>query len=158
MTMLDTPRYGSSYAKKVGQANPEDLLRTIREEQPSLSPKREREAFRQAVLADPEMIDACINWVLTNAGRNISKVQETPITPELAEQQYQERKKQTAETAKKAEQVVHHAMLSIVRRMTFGEVAHLAKVGPKFAKLGKPSQVIGDVLSDEKIDKILKSK
>jgi hypothetical protein len=153
------PRYGSSYTKKISQSNPEDLLRTIRDEIGG-NRKKEKAAFRDAVLNDPAMVDVCIEWVWVNAGRNLDRIAVEPLPPIEAVRAQRETQQTaiTQEIVPLIKTVRRNILVDAVRHLTFGQLAAIAtnKNTAKLARMGKKDEVIGDKFDDATIEKVLK--
>jgi hypothetical protein len=151
------PGYGSTYTKKSGQSNPENLLRRIRRENPKIDWDTEEKLFHDAVLDDPDMMRACANWVHVNAARNIERIDEAP-TPQQAERRREAHKQETEHRQKRAAGIVYHGLFYVIGQMTFNQVASLARNAPnlkRIAKMGKPSENVLEVLGADKLNKEL---
>ena len=150
MTLNLNPTYGSSFINKTGQANPQDVMRRIMEDNPDASEIEIDRLFVDEVINDPDLNRACLLAYAVNVMASIKRL---IVDPKVKAKREKEMKKQVARAVKEVKRAFILDMLlpgtdKRIREATFAEVSKLGGAFRKLAKLGRPSQIVGDVVSD----------
>jgi hypothetical protein len=151
------PRLGAPFISKVGQANPDDVLRRIMEENPGASQSVTWSIFRDEILKSDEMVEMCLLYYHVNARGRLERLAPRPTPrPKKPKVPQTERKVRVtaAVTRVKERLILDHVMPNglRLRDCTFG---YALEVGGKFARLGEmgdPNEIIGQVMSGAQAD------
>lgn len=159
MTMDLNPRLAAPFMAKVGQANPDDVLRRIMREMPKANADKIWKAFKQAILADDELNEACLRYYFINAKTRLERVE-----PNSEEAQQSQRSRQRA-IADYQRLVPKLFILDTVmpngktmRECTFGYVKTFGGKCAVIGGLGEPNAIIGTTVSDGQVKAALRNK
>jgi acetyl-CoA carboxylase beta subunit len=159
------PSYGAPFTAKSGQANPDDVLREIMEENPQATERTTWPLFRTEMLKDQELIEACLRWYHTNARRRLESLMEEKPKAERSVTAEEEKEAKVVKGLAATEKVkavkkafiLDHVMPNgeALRDCTFRYVAKIGGAFSRIANMGKPNQLVGDVLSNKQADKAM---
>jgi hypothetical protein len=156
------PHYGGPFIHKSYQVSPYDVMKDIIDTQGGMSGPKVQKIFVKRILEDEDLTHAVVSAFAVNVYSSIIRLM--PVSKkETAKRQRakEEERKTTARRVQEAVIKVKHAMLSTVMESTFGQLAEMAKAAPqlaKISKMGRPSQLVSNVLSESAVLKILNGK
>jgi hypothetical protein len=159
------PSYGAPFTPKSGTANPDNLLREIMQENPGASEKTTWPLFREAILKHDgidaagvyDMNDACLRYYHINARSRL----EALMSDSKPEKPSEEKAKAKAEKIKRTF-VLDTPMPNgkLLRDCTVKYACKLpgafARLGKLLGKMGKPNQLVGEVISNKQADAAFK--
>jgi hypothetical protein len=148
------PNLGKPYATKSGQADPDDVLREIMEEMPGSTEQQTWPLFRQEILKSDDLVEICLRRYHVGVRRRLYR-------EATNKQSVKERK---SRAAAKAEKVKDIFILDFImpngqrlRDCTFGYVRKVGGAFSKLGEMGKPNQVVGQILSNKQADAAVRS-
>jgi hypothetical protein len=155
-----TRRKPASLTRKECRGNVDYVIGQILRENPGITETESYPMFRNAVLKDAELVEACMFWCHQAARDRACKDVDVALTLEekrrRRELKKRERDARVAELYERAKTVLilNHPMPNglPLRDCTF---AYAKEVGGAFARIGDmgdPDRIIGDVLSDDEAD------
>ena len=163
MTSLDTGTYGAK-VQSWRRANPRDVLKQIMEE--AANPKDKAalmSAFRERVRGEDgeDYLDSIIEYWFTN---NYNSLMDERFRPKRRSSAKSEKATKVAELKEVVTKRIRQEALFLLdtvlpngkalRASTFGECAKIGGSLSLIASKGKPSQIVGKVLSDAQLRKL----
>jgi hypothetical protein len=166
MTQYD-PHSGSPFAQGARNTSPKEVMFRLRQDNPTSSKSDLIKIFKDEARNDPELDDVCVEIAAINAYEAWERLQ--PSNPCPSKQKETPQQKTTRQqnikqrAAEIAEKITKACILDFImpndkalRDCTFREVGKFNNGFAKIAKAGKPNQKIGDVLSPEKANALMR--
>jgi hypothetical protein len=151
-----TKRKPATLTRKALPGNVDYVMGQILKRNPGITESDSWPIFRDMVLKDDDLIEACMFWTHAAARNRACKDGDGALTREEKRRRALETRARAAEMWERAKAVVilNHVMPNglPLRECTFG---YVKDVGGKFARIGdmgEPDQIIGEVLSDRAVD------
>jgi nitrogen fixation/metabolism regulation signal transduction histidine kinase len=157
-------RAGGPFASKTSDRSLHDVVRLIMERLgPDARFAKLLKECRKEVMADPELIDACVTAAVTNAITAIERIHRSKRSTGTEAARAATRDRVLAK-AMEFGSGISETIATILdfpmpngkqlRHCTFGEVAAFGERFAKIAKLGKPDQIVGDVITAKQAAKL----
>ena len=155
-----TKRKPASLTRKACRGNVDYVMRQILKENPGITKSDSWPMFRNAVLKDAELVEACLYWSHMAAHNRADRGGDDALTGEQKRRRELEKRSARDERVArmyeraKAVLILNHPMPNglPLRDCTF---AYAKEVGGAFARIGDmgdPARIIGEVLSDDEAD------
>jgi hypothetical protein len=149
------PKQGASFTPKVGQANPEDLVRRIKGQHPDARGLDVFPIFKAEVLKDDAMVDACLLYYFVNAHNRLERVGlvSKPVRTRSERAAAREARKVKARAVAariKRAWILDHVMPNglKLRDCSFAYALEIGGGLERIGKMGPADAIIGQVLSD----------
>jgi len=158
-----TKRKPASLTRKALPGNPDYVMGQILEKNPGITESESWPIFRAEVLADGDLLDACLFWYHAAARNRANKDVDDALTREEKRlRELEKRRARAARVAKmyergKAVLILDHVMPNGLR-LRDCTCGYATEVGGAFARIGEmgdPDQIIGQVLTDADADALV---
>jgi hypothetical protein len=158
MAYVEGLRQGSAVLSRVAERNPQQILAELTERDPTASVDRLFKKWKSAIIDDVDLLDAALRHAFTNMLTNIDRGRRGRTSVATRVQQKIEREQAIKQMQVKIERVV---LLNIklpngklLRDCSFAECKKAGGWFLKVAKMGRPTQIVGLTLSEEKLQAI----
>jgi hypothetical protein len=157
---------GAAYNRRTAKRSPVEVLHSIMEGDRTASKEKLYPKWRKEIEADDDLLAAVLHYAFVNfhsacekelrTSRSASSLQSAPLQT-IAVTARREKVKLLAKQFK-AHVLLDSMMLNgkPMKRCTFAEMSTFGDVFKMIAAQGKPSETVGDVLSEADVRKLLK--
>jgi hypothetical protein len=154
MLFAETSRTGSAAMSRVAQKNPLELLRRMRDADSTADPERIFKKWYKQVVEDEAYLLATLHHAYTNMWVSLERDEPKKITTkeDLAKRRKEQKEKVTGLVKRITNIVLLDVVLPCGKRLrdaTFAECAEAGGWFSKIAKMGRPNQLVGKILSEE---------
>jgi len=151
MLYSETFRRGAALNRRTAKRDPLALMADLRESNPALSRDTIIKKWKEKCRSDDQFDDAVYDYAATNMWTSLSRRNQP--SADGREEIKNQRKQAADKIAKEVRSIIIMELLSPNGKRwgdcTFAEVRKLGKAGMRISKLGKPNQIIRNVLSEE---------
>lgn len=159
MYAAEHARTGSAAVSRVAARNPMGILSHLREQSPKASAEILFLKWRDEIKDDEDMLSAALHHAFTNMLTAIDRMSKKSLRGRVITEA--EREKQETDVNQIIKTVKKVVLMSLIlpngkalRYCTFAECAAAGGWFAKVAKLGKPNQIVGTVVTEEQLAKI----
>lgn len=161
MTELN-PIYGSPFVQKEAGSELFEMMRHLKRKNPRAAPQKVQKLWVEEVLDDRRQTEFAVRAEAINVWTQVDRLDKDRPRRTYVKVKA-EREAERKQITKKAIALVNKtksALLITVMGSTFGELAKLSQAAPqlaKISKMGKPNQLVSDVLSEKSVLSALRS-
>lgn len=153
MTYVEPLRTGSAAMSRMARKNPMELLVSLIEDDPTASDGIIFRKWSEIVRGDDDYLAASLQHAFTNM---MKAAERHKRKPQKAKPSPKEVAARVARMSKRIDQIIMMKIMvpganKPVEECTFAELARAPGWYAKVAKLGKPNQIVGKVLSEEQL-------
>jgi hypothetical protein len=147
-----TKRKPATLTRKSLPGNVDYVMGQILKRNPGITESDSWPIFRDMVMKDPSLLEACVFWSHGAARNRACKDVDDSLTREEKRLRELERRERVAKMYErgKAVLILNHVMPNglQLRKCTFGYVKDVGGAYARIGDMGEPDEIIGEVLSD----------